>query len=358
MKPLFECDLDEVLENARPIWNELRGARIFITGGTGFFGMWLLESLCFVNDKLGLNAHATVLTRDTEAFQNKTPHLAAHPALEFLEGDIRTFGFPCGRFTHVIHAATDSGKRAGLASPRETYNVIAQGTRQTLEFAAQADVRRFLLVSSGAVYGTQPTDLEQVSEEFQGAPDPLDAGSAYGQGKRLAEFECALQNFESQRIEEKMEITVARGFAFVGPHLPLDAHFAAGNFIRDGLAAKQKGGTIHVGGDGSPLRSYLYASDLAAWLWVLLVNGKSGRAYNVGSEEIVSIAELAQRTAACFQPSPVVEIACKALPGAQPSRYVPSTQRAREELGLRQTVGLNDALRRTIAWHEAAEKTL
>src|SRR3954468_24699790 len=90
------------------LWDDLRGARIFITGGTGFFGCWLLETLLWANDRLGLDVSAVVLTRDADAFRKKAAHLAEHAALTLHHGDVRTFVFPGGAFTHVIHAATSS----------------------------------------------------------------------------------------------------------------------------------------------------------------------------------------------------------------------------------------------------------
>src|SRR6185503_1836886 len=99
-------DLDHILEHTRELWQDLHGERIFITGGTGFFGCWLLESFLWANDRLGLNASVTVLTRDAPAFQRRAPHLAGHPALQMCRGDVRTFDFPPGTFSHVIHAAT------------------------------------------------------------------------------------------------------------------------------------------------------------------------------------------------------------------------------------------------------------
>jgi dTDP-glucose 4,6-dehydratase len=145
-----------------------------------------------------------------------------------------------------------------------------------------------------------------------------------------------------------LEIKIARCYAIVGPHLPLDTHFAAGNFLGDALAGR----TIRIASDGSSVRSYLYASDLAIWLWTILFRAPSMRAYNVGSEDAVTIRELAAITMRAVNPAITVEVAQPIDPARVPHRYVPSTARARDELGLLQTVSLGDGLRRTAAWHQ------
>ena len=331
-------DLRHVLARTADLWTPVRGSRFFLTGATGFFGCWLLESLLAANDEFDLRLQATVLTRDPARFAEKAPHLAAHPALHFVRGDVASFSFPSGDFSHIVHAATTSG---GPVPDDELTRTIVDGTRRVLEFARASGASRLLFTSSGAVYGKQPADVPQVPEDF-----PYDAAatpphSAYTLGKRAAEALC-----ETAWRESGLQTVIARCFAFVGPHLPLDAHFAIGNFIRDGL----NGTSIHIQGDGTPLRSYLYAADLAAWLWTILLRGAPGRAYNVGSPHAVSIRELAE-TAGRFFGVPV-SVAKTADPAVPPARYVPDTTRAQTELGLEAWVSLEDAILRTARWHK------
>jgi dTDP-glucose 4,6-dehydratase len=337
--PLTE-DLDGILARVPEVWEELRDARVFITGGTGFFGCWFLESLVHANARLGLGMRATVLSRNPERFRQKYPELAGNPAFTFLAGDVRDFAFPAGGFSHVIHAATQASAQLNEAAPLAMFDTIVYGTRRCLEFAAHCGAGGFLLTSSGAVYGRQPEDLPRVPETFAGGPDPLDPRSAYAEGKRAAELECAL--FARRGLAPK----IARCFAFAGPYMNLDAHFAIGNFIRDQL----QGGPIRVSGDGHPVRSYMYAADLMVWLWTILQRGTPGRAYNVGAEEAVSIAQLAHLVADALSPRVAVEIAGKPNRAGAADYYVPCTARAREELGVCCYTPLRETVQRTQAW--------
>jgi dTDP-glucose 4,6-dehydratase len=339
--PILEADRELLRARTEPLREVARGGRFFVTGGTGFFGCWILEALTTANDDHGLGLSVTALTRDTEAFRARSPHLAMHPAVHLLAGDVRRFPISEERVDYVIHAAFDSSREPDAV---ETKSTIVDGTARCLEVARRARARRFLFVSSGAVYGKQPPEIDRVSEERADAPSLAGNRTLYGEAKHSAEGMAVDAGRESG-----FDVTIARGFAFVGPHLPLDGHFAIGNFLRDALS----GGPIRVRGDGSPIRSYLYAADLAIWLLTILFRGSASRAYNVGSQEAVTIGQLARLVAATVNPAIRVEIA-SAPSGAPPERYVPSTRRAREELGLEQTVDLSESIRRTAEWNGLA----
>src|SRR5262249_22634461 len=155
----------------------------------------------------------------------------------------------------------------------------------TLGLAHASRASRYLLLSSGAVYGRQPPDVSHLTEGHGGGPDVSDPRSAYAEGKRAAEVMAAIAA-ESTGLS----VRVARCFAFVGPHLPLDVHFAIGNFIRDAMA----GGPIRISGDGTAVRSYLYMADLAIWLWTLALSPAASGAFNVGSETAGSLLDTAR----------------------------------------------------------------
>jgi nucleoside-diphosphate-sugar epimerase len=334
-------DLDFILQETTAMWEEMRNRRLFITGGTGFFGRWLLESFLHINRALNLNAHATVLSRNPDGFAVRAAHIATDPAITLLAGDITNFDYPEGDFAYVLHAATEVAV-VTAGKPLERLAAIQDGTAHTLRFAATHGTRKFLLTSSGAVYGRQPPHLTHVPEDYPGAPITSDPASAYGEGKRVSELMGALY-----ATSTTMELKIARCFAFVGPGLALDANFAIGNFIADVM----HGRPVSIAGDGTPLRSYLYAADLATWLWTMLFRAPSLEIFNVGSEEAISIADLAHRVTATLDPSVNVTVAERAPDGSLPLQYVPSTQKAQRFLNLRQTVSLEESIRRMAEWN-------
>jgi len=330
-----------VVDRCGRVWDDLRGAKIFITGGTGFYGSWLVESLIAANNQLNLGASAVVLSRNPESFLKKNPHLRARNDLSFIAGDVRSFDFPKGQFSHVIHAATEASAKLNREDPLLMIDTIVEGTRRTLEFAVHCGARQFLNTSSGAVYGDIPAGMGPVPESFMGGPDVSNPKWAYGEGKRLSELLCAIY-----ADKHGLETKNVRCFATIGPGLPLDTHFAIGNFIADALAGHE----IIIQGDGSAVRSYIDIADLAVWLWHVLVFGESKQAYNVGSEEGYSIREIAEKVRDILAPGLGIKVLGQALPHQYATHYVPSTAKARETLGLSLEMKLDDSIRATAEW--------
>ena len=315
--------------------------QLLLTGGTGFFGRALLRYhlASTKEDRLAI----VVLSRNPERFQAAYPELSACDGLIFLKGDIQNrVSLPWGEsFSHVLHAATDSTLVPSL-SPLQRFQQIVEGTTNILDLAVATGARRFLLTSSGGVYGPQPSDLEAIPEDWPGSPPMDEPSTAYSQAKRTAEHLCALY-----REAHGLETVIARCFAFVGQDLPLDAHFAIGNFIRDALSADQ----ITVAGDGTPLRTYLDQSDLAHWLWTLMIEGWNGETYNVGSDQVISIAELAHLVRDLLAPSKQVRILGAPEPAGSRNRYVPLITKSKASHGIKPQVSLEQAIYNTAKSH-------
>jgi UDP-glucuronate decarboxylase len=308
---------------------------LLLTGGTGFMGRALLRH--WQSHPSDRPRCAVAISRNPKGFAESFPDLAQSKWLDLRYGDI-TYpdSLPRSGFDHVIHAATDSTAGPRL-SPLERYTQIVDGTRNVLNAAVTAGATRFLLLSSGAIYGSRSDSQPDPNEDDFGAPDPLNPENAYGIGKRTAEHLATLT-----QQDHGLEVVIARCFAFVGRDLPLDAHFAIGNFIRDALWRDQ----ITVAGDGSPIRSYMDQRDLCRWLVALLCQGKAGQAYNVGSEEALTVAELAHLVRDTLTPKKPVRIASTQGKELR-SRYVPSTLKARNGLGIDLVYKLIDSIHET-----------
>ncbi|MDR2302269.1 MAG: NAD-dependent epimerase/dehydratase family protein, partial [Deltaproteobacteria bacterium] len=188
----ISTDLDELVSVEPSPWGSLSGAKVFLTGATGVFGRWMLESLLWANDKLDLKATVTVLVRDPELWTRRLPRLAKHKAVKMVTGDILSFDFPQGTFSHIVHLASPSGK-VHQADPIYAFELIHGGAKRVLDLAVACGTERFLYVSSGAVYGRHYKKILCIPETCLEAPDPLSVrNSAYDEGKRTGELLCSL----------------------------------------------------------------------------------------------------------------------------------------------------------------------
>lgn len=336
---LPEADLDYMYTRLSAYeWTFFKNKRLFITGGTGFIGKWMLSALLEANKRLSLGCQIEILTRSSDAFATVMPQIACARNITLRQGDVRKFEFPSEKFDIVIHAATDV---IAKNSPIETFSTCVEGTQNILKFTKFSGATDFLLTSSGAIYGQHPDTEGGVSEDYPGGPDPTLANSAYGEGKRVSEMLACLAASDTG-----LRVKIGRIYAQVGPYLPLDKHFAIGNFINDVLADRE----IVIRGDGTPFRSYLHAADTTVWLLAMLVRGSPGRAWNIGGTEGLSIAELAKRVAELLGATKNIKVLTKATSGRRVERYVPNVNRAMNELNLSASMSMNEAILRTAKW--------
>ena len=309
---------------------------IFVTGGTGFFGRALLRHWRAMVEDNKFNETVGILTRNPTLFLAAYPEFAKLSWLRTFRGDVLDeSSLPKNiKIDKIIHAATES-TTSSIVTAFNAYNDITKGANNILNFAVENNVQRFLLTSSGAVYGPQPDSLDKMPEDYLGRPDSLLPSSAYGLGKSAAEHLCCLY-----RDKYDLQTVIARCFAFVGPDLPLTAHYAMGNFIHDALYGTE----INVGGDGAPLRSYMNQSDLAHWLLCILDKGIAGRAYNVGSNERISVGNLAYLVRDILSPNKSVVFKKEINAYQGRNIYIPDIESAKNNLKLEVKISLRESI--------------
>ncbi len=309
--------------------SDLKGKSLLITGGSGFFGKNICEALNLLNQKKNLGMKIYSLARNP--IVQEGIHNIVQDVTKPFEFDIKV--------DFIIHAATPvvSEVLSDESGFEKTLDIIVNGTKNVLDFASKANCSHFLMVSSGAVYGEQPEDITNISEDYATRGLFFDSKSAYGTGKRISE----LLAIDWGR-KTKKHVTIARCFAFSGRYLPVDQYLAIGSFIGEALKNK----VINIKGDGSALRSYMDADDLVCWLMTILIRGDSGEAYNVGSDKEISMKELANKIAEKVQGTKVViqnqNVSTKR------SRYIPSIKKAQTELKLELKINLDESIQKMI----------
>jgi dTDP-glucose 4,6-dehydratase len=338
---LIKEDCEEVLQSSSVQLEPLKNRKVFVTGGTGFVGTWLAEIITHLNDHYQFNTALVLLARNADSYHTKVPHLAARRDVRLLAMDVRNIVEIPDDVEYCVHAAATPDNRQHVSDPLGIMSTITRGTSALLDSLLKLpNLKKILNISSGQIYGKPGSGMDAIPETFAGAVDCTTITSVYPEAKRYAEALCC-----AYWSLYKVPVVVARPFAFIGPYQLLDKPWAINNFIRDAL----NNSTIRINGNGLPMRSYMYPSDMAVWFLRLLAYGNPGVAYNVGSPDSISLKDLAEKIRQYAGANSKIDI--RNL-NEDRSKFIPDVGLCIKSMGLAIKVDIDQTLKRSICWFQ------
>lgn len=335
-------DVERLIKRSGIAVDTFRGKTLLITGGTGFFGVWFLSALVSIRRSIGGGLRIIALSRSPDTFLQRHALHDFVENVEFIRGDIKSFKLPPEtRVTHLMHMATTNAEETFVGEDQlNKLDMLYVGTRHVLEECGSS-LENVLFTSSGVAYGVNSHEF--ITETDFTSPDTTDNNSALGLGKLVAEY--LVTHFAAKF---GYRYSLARCFAFSGPHLPEDLHYAFGNFVQNA----RRGENIVIRGDGQDLRSYLYVGDAMAWLLRLLCEPMN-RMFNVGSSRQVKIEGLARLIASSVHPPVDVVILGTVNPqdNFRRNSYIPNIQGVMNAYpGLAEWTSLEESIARMIGF--------
>lgn len=327
--------LFNLTENDTSNFNTLKNKEILITGGSGFIGIWLTHLLLYLNDKHNFNIKFYLIARHTNIELDTI--IANRNDVIFMQSDIRNIREFPKDISYIIHAASSPDNRIYMSNPIESMDIIAAGTKNILENALHLEkLEKIINLSSGQIYGL--INSHNIKENDFGKLNSNSITAIYPEAKRYAE---TLTN--AYRSLHKLPTIQVRPFSFIGPFMDMNKPWAINNFIRDALKFKN----IRILGNGKPIRSYMYPTDMALWIVTILAQGKVGSAYNLGSDCGISLEEVALKIKEIVGSSVNIDIlnmndSC--------SEFVPNIDYVRKELDLNITINFKESLKKSINW--------
>jgi nucleoside-diphosphate-sugar epimerase len=355
---LLAQDLGQMATSLGEEFEVMEGSNLLITGGAGFLGYYLVQSVLFWNDRHanGRPIRITVLDNYRRGVPDWLMALRGNANLTLLEHDASR-PLPAGLppFQYIVHAAGIASPTYYRRFPIETMDTNVQGLRHLLEYArARAGtpdaVKGFLFYSSSEIYGDPAPGHVPTPEDYRGNVSCTGPRACYDESKRYGETLCV--NFAQQY---GLPVTMARPFNNYGPGLKITDRRVIPDFARDVLAGRD----IVMLSDGSPRRTFCYAADAVSGYYKVLVKGRPGEPYNVGVETPeISMLELAERIAEWGRRllGYAGRVVCResteqAYLVDNPGRRCPVIEKARGELGYRPAVDLDEGLRRSLVWY-------
>lgn len=346
---LIHNDIQEIVTNLGDSVNQLQGSRILITGASSYITSYLVDTCVWLNDhRFEQPCHVLALVRSPIQPESRLGHLLRRDDVTFVYQDVSA---PLDLDTpvdYIIHAASNASPKRYLANPIDTMDANVVGTRQLLEMARTHNTRSFLFFSSSEVYGSVPDAYYPTPETYNGSVDPTHPRAVYAEAKRFGETLCT-----TFQREYGVPAKIVRVFSVYGPGFHLDDGRVMADFINNRL----KNEPIHLMSDGLGVRAFCYMVDSITGFWQILLSDADGQAFNIGSDQTVTIRELAQLFGRIEAPHLEVTYQDELEPHLRgaPSRVCPDIRKARDILDFTPSIGLEEGIRRSLAWYRAGQ---
>jgi len=357
-RDVVRSDLDGIVSAARDEFSALGARRVLLTGGAGFLGYSLVQSMLHFNDEeaAGDSIQLTVYDNFVRGVPQWLTNLASRADLELVEHDVRNpLPEDMGDFQYIIHAAGIASPTYYRQHPIETMDANINGLRYLLDYSKDQQergqpVEGFLFFSSSEIYGDPQPEFIPTPETYRGYVSCTGPRACYDESKRYGETLCV-----SFAQVHGLPVKMVRPFNNYGPGLKITDRRVLPDFARDVFSGRD----VVLLSDGSATRTFCYVADAVTGYIKVLVKGAPGEAYNIGAEKPeISMGDVAEVVVALA--SELFGYDGKVVRQASdesdyltdnPNRRCPVIDKARSHVGYEPRVELEDGLRRTLIWY-------
>lgn len=358
LETLLHRDLEYVSTNLRDEFSRMAGHRVLMTGGGGFLGYYMVQSVLHWNDHAAPadRIAMTVFDNYVRGVPAWLEALGGRDDLTLVRHDIRhPLPDPMPEFEYIIHAAGIASPIYYRAHPLETMDANIDGLRRLLEYArARRDAKRpfkgFIFYSSSEIYGDPSPDMIPTPEDYRGNVSCTGPRACYDESKRYGETLCVV--FAKYY---GVPVRIVRPFNNYGPGLKISDRRVIPDFVRDVMAERD----IVMLSDGRPKRTFCYVADAVVGYYKALVRGRDGEPYNIGVDRPeISMKDLAERVVATARD--LFDYSGKVVMQASdesdylvdnPNRRCPDMTKSNTDLDYRPTILVDEGLRRSLAWY-------
>lgn len=272
--PLYINDLQKVIDHVDDI-KDLNGKSLLMIGASGMVGSFLVDTIMFANDYLGIDIKVYAMGRNRKKLEERFEKYQSNDFFEIVEGNVTEPLDPSIKADYIIHGASNTHPRAYATDPIGTIMTNLAGTEQVLKHAVATNATRTLFLSTVEIYGENRGDVDKFKEDYCGYIDCNTLRAGYPEGKRVSESLC-----QAYIAKHDLDIVIPRLCRTFGPTMLLSDSKASSQLILN--AAREE--DIVLKSEGKQYFSYIYVGDAVSAILHLMIHGKNGEAYNVSEE--------------------------------------------------------------------------